>query len=128
MGVVIEGVGLIAGLDHTRQPMYRQIHQAQLGVVLNLFLPVKGHGVIGLHPSVLHEVTGLHEHTAAAAGRVYVPAVLDTKKNPFSGTEIPEKGIIQGHSMSIADFGSPCLPYKLVVYQVAARWGVSLAV
>lgn len=50
--------------------MYRQIHQAQLGVVLDLFLPVKGHGVISLHPGVLHEVTGLHEHTAAAAGRV----------------------------------------------------------
>lgn len=59
---------------------------------------------------------------------IYVPTVLDTKKKPLSGTEIPKKGIKQGLSRSIADFGSPYLLYGIVACWSAARCGVSLAV
>ena len=35
---------------------------------------------------------GFRQEISRAAGGVYVLIVLDTKKNPFSGTEIPKKG------------------------------------
>ena len=67
---MVKGVGLVPGLDDPGQAVDRQIHQTQLGVVLHLLLPVKGHGVVGQHPGVFHKVAGLNEHPAAAAGRV----------------------------------------------------------
>ena len=60
--------------------------------------------------------------------RIYVPTVLDTKKMPSFGTEIPKKGIKQGLSRSIADFGSPYLLYGIVTYRSTTQRGVSLAV
>lgn len=61
-------------------------------------------------------------------GFIYIPTVLDTKKKPFSGTEIPKKGIKQGLSRSIADFASPYLLCEIAVCRTAARRGVNLAV
>ena len=68
--VMVEGVGFVAGLNDAVQPMHGQIHLTQLGVVFHLFLTIKGHGVVGPQSGALHEVAGLHEHAAAAAGGV----------------------------------------------------------
>lgn len=65
---------------------------------------------------------------ATGASWIYVPTVLDTKKMPSFGTEIPKKGIKQGLSRSIADFGSPYLLYGIVTYRSTTQRGVSLAV
>ena len=51
------------------------IHQAELGIVLHLFLSVEGHGVVGDHARMVYKVAGLHKHTAAAASRVQQNAV-----------------------------------------------------
>ena len=70
VGVVVEGVGLIAGLDDAVQTVNGHIHQAELGIVLHLFLSIKGHGRVGFHPSGVYKISGLDKHTAAAAGGV----------------------------------------------------------
>ena len=75
MGIVIEGIGFIAGLDHAGQAMHSHIHQAELCIVLHLFLSVEGHGVVGDHARMVYKVAGLHKHTAAAASRVQQNAV-----------------------------------------------------
>ena len=75
VGIVIEGIGFIAGLDHAGQTMHGHIHQAELGIVLHLFLSVEGHGVVGDHARMVYKVAGLHKHTAAAASRVQQNAV-----------------------------------------------------
>ena len=75
VGIVIEGIGFIAGLDHAGQTMHSHIHQAELCVVLHLFLSVKRHGVVGDHARMVYKVAGLHKHTAAAASRVQQNAV-----------------------------------------------------
>ena len=75
VGIVIEGIGFIAGLDHAGQTMHGHIHQAELGVVLHLFLSVEGHSVVGDHARMVYKVAGLHKHTAAAASRVQQNAV-----------------------------------------------------
>ena len=93
MGVVVKCVGLVPGLDDPGQAVNRQIHQAQLGVILHLLLAVKGHGVVGKHPGALHKVSGLDEHSAAAAGRVYVPTDFDTKEKALSVAKAAEKGL-----------------------------------
>ena len=49
VGIMIEGIGFIAGLDHAGQAMHGHVHQAELGIVLHLFLSVEGHGVVGDH-------------------------------------------------------------------------------
>ena len=76
MGIVIEGIRLIAGLDDTVQPMNCHIHQTQLGIVLHLFLSIKGHGRVGRHSSLIHKIAGLDEHTAASTGRIQQDAAL----------------------------------------------------
>ena len=50
MGVMIERVGLIAGFNETMVPVNRHIHLAELGVLVHLFLAIKRHGGVGLHP------------------------------------------------------------------------------
>lgn len=60
--------------------------------------------------------------------RIYVPAVLDTKKKPFSGTETPNKGIKQGLSRSIADFGSTCSLGWIADLRLMDREAITLAV
>ena len=55
--------------------MHSHIHQAELGIVLHLFLSVKRHGVVGDHARMVYKVAGLHKHTAAAASRVQQNAV-----------------------------------------------------
>ena len=70
VGIVVEGVGLVAGLDNAVETMDGHVHQAQLGVVLHLFLPIEGHGRVGLHPGGVHKIAGLDKHSAAAAGGV----------------------------------------------------------
>lgn len=65
---------------------------------------------------------------AGIIGRVYVPAVLDTKKKPFSGTETPNKGIKQGLSRSIADFGSTCSLGWIADLRLMDREAITLAV
>ena len=75
MGVVIEGVGLVAGFDDAVEPVYRHVHQTELGVVLHLLLAVEGHGGVGLHAGGADKVAGLDKHAATAAGGVkeYAP-------------------------------------------------------
>ena len=70
VGVVIEGICFVAGLNDTVEPVNSHIHQAELGIVLHFFLSIKGHGGIGFHPGGIDKVAGLDKHPAAAAGRV----------------------------------------------------------
>ena len=70
MRVMIKGVGFVARLDHARKTVNRHIHQAKLGVILHLFLSVKGHGTVGVHALGIDKITALNEHTARTAGRV----------------------------------------------------------
>ena len=70
MGIVVEGVGLITGLDDAVQTVNGHIHQAELGVIFHLLLTVEGHSRVGFHPSGVYKISGLDKHTAAAAGGV----------------------------------------------------------
>ena len=70
MGIMIERIGFIAGLHHAGQTVDRHVHQTELGVVLHLFLTVEGHGIVGHHACMVHEIAGLNKHTATSAGRV----------------------------------------------------------
>lgn len=70
MRVVVKGVGFVAGVDDAGKAVNRHVHQAELGVVLHLFLTVESHGIVGYHTGMVHEIAGLNEHTAAAAGGV----------------------------------------------------------
>ena len=70
MGVVIEGICFVAGLNDTVEPVNSHIHQAELGIVLHFFLSIKGHGGIGFHPGGIDKITGLNKHPTAAAGGV----------------------------------------------------------
>ena len=70
VGVVIEGICFVAGLNDTVEPVNSHIHQAELGIVLHFFLSIKGHGGIGFHPGGIDKVAGLDKHPAAAAGGV----------------------------------------------------------
>lgn len=56
---------------------------------------------------------GFREEVARAAGRVYVPTDFDTIEKAFSGVKTAEKGIKQGLSRSIYDFGSPFSLYSI---------------
>ena len=95
MGVVIEGVGLVAGFDDAVEPVDRHVHQTELGVVLHLLLAVEGHGGVGLHAGGVDEVAGLNEHAAAAAGGVQQHTALrfqdidDHLDQGFGGEEHP---------------------------------------
>ena len=68
--VVIEGVGRVPGFDPAREPVHRHIHEAELGVVFHLFLPVEGHRGVGVHPGRVDEIAALDEHAAASARAV----------------------------------------------------------
>lgn len=46
--VMVEGIRLVPGFDHARQPVDCHIHQAKLGVVFHLFLPEEGYST-GIH-------------------------------------------------------------------------------
>ena len=70
VGVVIEGICFVAGLNDTVEPVNSHIHQAELGIVLHFFLSIKGHGGIGFHPGGIDKITGLNKHPTAAAGGV----------------------------------------------------------
>ncbi|OUP76823.1 hypothetical protein B5F08_09945 [Anaeromassilibacillus sp. An172] len=70
----------------------------------------------------------MYRKATSAICTIYVPAVLDTKKKPFSSTEIPKNGIKQGLSRSISDVGSPYLLYEIVIYWSVARCNIRLAV
>lgn len=76
----------------------------------------------------LGKIVLIHKIVAGVVGRVYVPAVLDTKKKPFSGTETPNKGIKQGLSRSIADFGSTCSLGWIADLRLMDREAITLAV
>ena len=75
MRVVIEGVRFVAGNDLGVQAVNGHIHNAELGVILHLFLPKEGHGGIGVSSELLDEVRRGDEHAAATAGRVQHGAV-----------------------------------------------------
>ena len=64
------------------------------------------------HIPVFTEDAG--KEITAAAGGVNVPADFDTIEKAFSGVKTPEKGIKQGLSRSIHDFGSPYLLYSVM--------------
>ena len=68
--IMIEGVGLVAGLNDTGQPMHRHIHQAELCVILHLLLSVEGHGLVRGHALAVYEIAALDKHTATATGNV----------------------------------------------------------
>ena len=70
VGIVVEGVGFVAGLDDAIESVNGHIHQAELGVIVHFLLTVEGHSRVGLHTGFIHKITGLDEHAAAAAGRV----------------------------------------------------------
>ena len=70
MGIVIEGVGFVAGEDLAVETVDSHIHQAQLGIVLHLFLAIEGHSRIGRHTRMVHEVTGLDKHTTTTTGGI----------------------------------------------------------
>ena len=76
MGIVIESVCFVAGEDLAVETVDSHIHQAQLGIVLHLFLAVEGHSRIGGHSGMVHKIAGLDEHTATTAGRVQQDATL----------------------------------------------------
>ena len=68
VGVEIEDVALASGIDDTSTAVHRQIHQAQLGIVLHLPMAEKSHGIVGQQSGLLYNVADLDEHSAAAAG------------------------------------------------------------
>ncbi len=57
VGIVIEGVCLIARLDNTCQAVNRHIHQAKLGIVLHFLLPVEGHRTVGIHTGLIDKIS-----------------------------------------------------------------------
>ena len=75
-----------------------------------------------------HSAERIIRKPTGGPGRLYVPAVLDTKKKPFSGTETPNKGIKQGLSRSIADFGSTCSLGWIADLRLMDREAITLAV
>ena len=52
MCIMIKTVSLITRFDNTGKTMHSHIHQAELGIVLHLFLSVEGHGVVGDHARI----------------------------------------------------------------------------
>ena len=70
MGIVIEGVCLVARLDNSSKAMHSHVHQAKLGIVFHLFLAVKSHGLVACHSGRIHKIASLHEHAATSASRV----------------------------------------------------------
>ena len=96
---MVKGVGFVSRLDDPGQAVNRQIHQAQLGVVLHLLLAVKGHGVVGQHPGVFHKVASLDEHPAAATGRVQqdaLPGFQNVDDHLYQGLGGKEHPVILG--------------------------------
>lgn len=91
MGIVIASVGLVAGPDNARQVGDCHIHQAELGVIRDLFLSIKCCAAVGVHASQIDKITRLDEHAAGATGRVYVVGDFDAKENAFSVVEMPKK-------------------------------------
>ena len=77
--VMVECVRLVAGFDNARQPVNRHVHQAELGVVFHLFLPVEGHSAVGVHTGDIHEIATLDKHPAASARAI--------EKNPLFGLQ-----------------------------------------
>lgn len=73
--------------------MNGHIHNAELGVILHLFLPKEGHGGVGVCSKSLYEVRRGDEHTATAAGRVYKNAVFDTNRKSLLRHISAEKGL-----------------------------------
>ena len=76
VGIVVEGVGLVARDDAPVQAMHRHVHEAQLGIVLHFLLTVEGHLAVGVHAGSVDEVARLDKHAAAAASGVKHDALL----------------------------------------------------
>ena len=99
MRVVIEAVGVVAGLDLSGQAVHRHVHEAELGVVLHLFLPEEGHGAVGVHARRVHEVAALDEHAARTAGWVQQCAFLrldDVHDHLHQGFRREEDAVVGG--------------------------------
>ena len=76
MRIVVERVGLVARDNLAVQPVYRHVHQTELGVVFHLLLAEKGHLRVGVHAVLVHEVARLHKHAATTASGVEHHALL----------------------------------------------------
>ena len=73
---MIERVGFVATDNTTIQPMNCHIHQTELGIVLHLFLSVKGHLGIGIYATFIHKVACLYEHATRTTSRIEQDALL----------------------------------------------------
>lgn len=69
MGVVVEAVRLVARLDVATglHAVDGHVHEAELGVVVDLLLSVEHHGVDRVSAVVANVVRRAHEHAARAA-------------------------------------------------------------
>ena len=70
VGVVVEGISLVARLDVALHAVDGHVHEAELGVVVDLLLAVEHHALGGVAAVLAHIVAGRDEHAARAAGRV----------------------------------------------------------
>ena len=50
--------------------MHSHVHQAELSVILNLFLAIESHGIVCSHSGSVYKVTGLNEHTTRSTSTV----------------------------------------------------------
>ena len=57
MSVVVKSIGLISGLNYASQAVHRHVHQAELRVVLDLFLSIKSHRFVGRHALAINEIS-----------------------------------------------------------------------
>ena len=62
VGVVIEGVGLVSGLDLALHAVDGHVHETELGVVVHLLLAVEHHGLGRVAAMLAHVVAGGDEH------------------------------------------------------------------
>ena len=100
MGVVVEGVGFISGLDGAVHAVHRHVHLAELGVVFHLLLAVVGHGIHGVTAVLAHIVASGDEHAARTAGGVQHDATLwldDVHDHADEGLGREEDAVIAGH-------------------------------